>query len=610
LPQNAIAQNLEAKKLKIKNYEQAIDLIDESLLLCDSLGHESMIAETLLAKSHIYIYHYKNEEALPLIDSVFQIYKDQKDTIGLARVYTEGGGLLEKVGDFVRAQDYLKKALSFAEAQEDTISIINSQIYLGIVFTQVENYEVSIDHYKRVLELGTILKNTTVMIAAKMNLGINYSGQKKYDKAIQSYKEIISMDDADKRSDFIFLPFVNLAYTYFLKEEYTKAIKYGEQALLEIEKNGKNLFYDGQVRYTIANSYIKLGEPEKAEAYLDRICELSTLINSVNTEFNCVYTKKEYYKLTRDFEKSLIFSEEYNDLQDSIYRPELISTFSNYKSKLDLDLKNEEISTLQELNIAEAKLYKRNLNLTFLGALTLFTILTSSFVIFRYRQREIIALEQKKIIESKLSVMQSQMNPHFIFNAFTAVQNFVLKSEKLEAYKYLNKLASLLRQVVTIANDIYVRLNKEVQLLEDYLELETLRFKETLSYTLNIDQELHHLNPLIPSMMIQPHIENAIIHGLSGIKKDGQITITLEKYKKGLKCTIRDNGIGRKASKKISEQHSDLHLNMSSINSKKRLSFLKEIGYDQAEFKINDLETDGKSLGTEVLIYLPFINQE
>lgn len=599
--------NEESLALRYSDPELALENIDFAIELSNSIKDQKQFVNLLLTKIKILNLDYGNEDILDLIDSTFQIYNDLNDTIGIANLYTEGGKLFVRIGDIVRAQDYLERAEVLAESKNDTLLLIKTNLAFGNLYFQVENYKVSSSHYKIALNYAEQVKDTIHIIGAINNIAVNQTDTKEYDLAIESFERILMMKYTDQYKDGIAL--INLAYIYYLKEDFNKAIDYGQQAQIAIKEYTNKLDFEANLGYTLAKSYIKIGDFEKAKHYSDKICAVFAQINTNRAEFNCYYVAMEVNEALGNLNLALENSQKYIALQEETYGPDVLAQISNRKSKLDLDLKNEEISTLQQLSEANAKLYKRKVNGILLATLCLIAILTSLTTAYRIKGRERKVLQDHKIIESKLSVMQSQMNPHFIFNAFSSVQKFIMTSEKLEANKYLNKLASLLRNIVTNANDIYIYLDKELHLLQNYLELEELRFKERISYELIIDPELELLNPLIPCMMIQPHIENAIIHGLSNVENGGKLLIKIEQYKRGIKCAISDNGIGREAAARLSSLKPEKHLHIASINSQKRLAFLKEIGYDQAEIKIIDLKSAGKALGTEVHIYLPFITR-
>ncbi|MEL6628892.1 MAG: histidine kinase, partial [Bacteroidota bacterium] len=248
----------------------------------------------------------------------------------------------------------------------------------------------------------------------------------------------------------------------------------------------------------------------------------------------------------------------------------------------------------------------------FLG-IFLVTFIPGVYFFMRSRHRANSALQQKEIAEAKLHVLQSQMHPHFMFNALGGVQNYILKSEKIEAYNYMGKFATLLRTITKTSNQMHIELEQEIEFLKSYLDMEKLRFRDDFQYSIEVDPELQTTQVSVPSMVIQPLVENALIHGLSGLERKGTLEITINKLPngQGICCTVEDNGRGREAAREIAKrQASKGHLSIATVNMQKRLEFLRSFGYGDVESKVEDLHENGEAVGTKVCIYLPFMEVE
>lgn len=601
---SVIAIKKESIDLFFTNPDSALLLIDESILLSTAHSLDSLFAYCTLTKSQLLNRKSEYEVALGLVDEAFDIFTKRNDSVGLSLSLIQRGDIQKSFGDFISAQQSFDEAHQTAISINDSVQLIHTLNRLGMFYSEIKNQEYSREFYLEMLKVAKARKDTTIILVAQTNLGNSYSRAGQYEQAFEYHARVYDYSFKNTNNRFYYLSLINLSNVSYLTEKYLRAIEYGDRALIAIEDYNKDPLRNASVYHTLAMSYLALGEIQKSKNYIAKLCVISNGNNSISAKFDCLESSIAYHKKTRNYKDALFFAEEFYSLKDSLYNPEVVSEVANFKVNVDLEDKDQEISNLQEVSDLISKRARRAVLL--MGFVTI--VAFSLFSVFRYRQREKEAILQRKITESKLSVMQSQMNPHFIFNAFTAVQNFILKSEKLEAYKYLNKLASLLRQIVSITDNTYINLDTEITFLKDYLELEKLRFREKIDYNLHIEDELSNTNPLIPSMMIQPHIENAIIHGISGLERKGEISITFESDHTGLKCIVRDNGRGRKEAEEVKKNGYQKHLNIASTNSNKRLAFLKEIGYDHAKVTINDLYQETTSIGTEVIIYLPFIN--
>lgn len=222
---------------------------------------------------------------------------------------------------------------------------------------------------------------------------------------------------------------------------------------------------------------------------------------------------------------------------------------------------------------------------------------------------------EKELTSLKLENLRSRMDPHFIFNAFNSIQDYILRNKKQEASNYLGQFADLVREYLQNSSDDRIAFEKEIENIERYLELEKLRFEENFNYSITTDDELMDVDFYIPTMIIQPYLENAIKHGLlhkSGMKRlqihFSKIHIDTEKDQSivYLQCTIRDNGIGREASEKIKLANGKRHTSFAQKATQERLNLLNKNRTHVVSVMIKDLkDAAGQGIGTEVLLRMP-----
>lgn len=206
---------------------------------------------------------------------------------------------------------------------------------------------------------------------------------------------------------------------------------------------------------------------------------------------------------------------------------------------------------------------------------------------------------EKRMANSQLAALKSQMNPHFMFNALNSIQDLVLQQDTNNAQLYLGKFSDLTRKVLEGSGKEFISLEQEVDMLSLYLELEKLRFGSELRYELIVDEQLDIDHTQIPSMIIQPFVENALKHGLlhkHGIK---ELTIDFAVSKNQIICTIADNGIGRKASAEINARKKK-YQSFATQATTERLRLLNEFYKLNITLQIIDLEQ-----GTKVVVQIP-----
>ena len=213
----------------------------------------------------------------------------------------------------------------------------------------------------------------------------------------------------------------------------------------------------------------------------------------------------------------------------------------------------------------------------------------------------------KQLTEFQLTALQAQMNPHFIFNAINSIQNYILKKKEQEAYNYLAKFSKLIRMVLNNSEQKTLSLHDELATINLYVELEQLRFKKNFEYKLGIDPAIDVHDVQVPTMLIQPYIENAIWHGLMNLEddKNGVIILRMTIQDSLLKIIIEDNGIGRNQSIKYRKE--SVHRPIAMKLTEKRLFMINAMeDYVGAKVLITDLyDETGKATGTRVEIYLP-----
>lgn len=158
-------------------------------------------------------------------------------------------------------------------------------------------------------------------------------------------------------------------------------------------------------------------------------------------------------------------------------------------------------------------------------------------------------LKEKTLIQDKInnlqrSALQAQMNPHFIFNCLNSIQNYIMRNDKDMAMDYLGRFATLIRQYLHASTKDLVTLDDEISMLTNYLHLEQMRFNQSFEYHFQIDKNIDTTEITLPPLLIQPFVENAILHGITSIANGGQINIDISKKENQLQITIKDNGKG------------------------------------------------------------------
>ncbi len=240
----------------------------------------------------------------------------------------------------------------------------------------------------------------------------------------------------------------------------------------------------------------------------------------------------------------------------------------------------------------------------FITLLVLF-VGVASFLFIRDRVRRAnqrLRLENA-LLEMERKALRLQMNPHFIFNALDSISSFIFRKDPEKAVRYLNNFAKLMRLTLESSMEHLHPVETEVSILKNYLELEKLRFQGKFDYQIDLDEEIDY-DVGIPPMLIQPHVENAILHGLKPLKDSGKLDIRFILNEDLLIIEVEDNGIGRKKAKELNKRKD--HRSMATQINRDRLRLLRTSMSDKVDISIIDKVSDkGEAAGTKVIIKLP-----
>jgi sensor histidine kinase YesM len=234
-------------------------------------------------------------------------------------------------------------------------------------------------------------------------------------------------------------------------------------------------------------------------------------------------------------------------------------------------------------------------------------ILLFAFFIHRKAQRrdQLLKEEKQKALVSELQALRAQMNPHFIFNTLSSIQSFITQNNTNDAVGYLSKFAKLMRSTLENTKKKKVSLKDEITALELYLQLEQLRLDNKFNYQIKVDENIDTQFEQIPSMLIQPYVENAIWHGISHKETNGEISISFSLVNENvIKCIIEDDGIGRKKAMEIAAKNRKNNSLGMSIT-KERLAIINSLGNNKLSLEIKDLEKNQRATGTRITLFIP-----
>jgi LytS/YehU family sensor histidine kinase len=210
-------------------------------------------------------------------------------------------------------------------------------------------------------------------------------------------------------------------------------------------------------------------------------------------------------------------------------------------------------------------------------------------------------ITEKKLTELEMQALKAQINPHFVFNCLNSIKGFIFDRDYAQADKYLDKFSDLMRSTIDNSDASIISLQSEISYLDNYLQLEKLRFEEKFNYKIEVAADIDKEQFFVPAMLLQPYVENAIRHGMRFLEnRMGQININVNKENNFLVCEIDDNGIGRE---KAAELKSKRHIEYQSkgMNISRRRAELYNITQQVTDKK----DENGNATGTTITVKIP-----
>lgn len=224
------------------------------------------------------------------------------------------------------------------------------------------------------------------------------------------------------------------------------------------------------------------------------------------------------------------------------------------------------------------------------------------------RKKQMAGDYERRLAIAEMSALRAQMNPHFMFNSMNTLEAFILEKQEKEASRFLNKFSKLLRLVLENSRQLLVSVEKDMEALELYIQLEQIRYDNRFSYDIQIDQRLVDEGYSVPPLIIQPFVENAIVHGLFNKSGHGKLDIRLQMLEDKIYCCIEDDGIGRELAQEIRMKNNPHHRSLGLKVTGERIEILNQIHQVNVGVRTIDLvDSEGEPAGTKVEIYLPLL---
>lgn len=500
-----------------------------------------------------------NFRALRIWDRL-STYNTSKYNLKKASSYGNIGILFEELGDNKRALNYFYKCLNIKNKTND---------YRGVALTYGS--------------IGTVYYNEN-----KMDLAATY-----YQKALD-----LLLQEKDENNASVFIG--NLAVIYMDKQDYNKAIAFLSEGL-EIDRKLDKKKGEASKLGNIGFAYLKMKQYAMAEKYLTEALTISNTLklNSVIPDHHLYLS--ELYENTNQDKKAFYHYKKYIVYLDSIKNDEVIRTQTRLQTEFEFEKKQEIQKKEQEKK--EAILLAQKNKQIYINLLLISVIIIVLLIVFfvvnsiKKQKKQVELQAAKRQLEIEYKLLRTQMNPHFIFNVLNSIHQYINQVNNEQASNLLLKFSKLIRTILQHSTREEIPLNEEIDQISLYISIEELRFSNQFTSQITIDPTLQTDEILVPTMIIQPFIENAIVHGISTLKdRKGELKIAIQQLNEThLQIRIEDNGNGIFSGVKNKTSHESLSMKL--IEERLKLLDSKELDH----LKIEELNP-----GTRITVRIPY----
>ncbi len=578
---------------------------DEAFYFFQKTGNKAGLSEMYSQLAYVNFVTGDYSKALELGKKAYELYDEAQNDQGRCGTLGMIASVQIKKGEFDRGFESNKQALTLAIKLKDSAEIKSFLIQLGELCMALEDYPLALHYYKTASANFTgedlkVQKDDELDVWYQMEYAEIYSHLNLYDSALNRYNLFDTLH-APEKDLTVFL--ISKGEYFTLTGEYEKALPILLKGLkIHMKLNDENEIM--RALLDVANVYHALHKDSLALIYGYQGLNLSLQID--NRQF------------IRDGNKVLYNIYDSRGKTDSAYR--YYMSYMKAKESLAADQTKGKFATYdyeQKLRIQDQRLKNETLLRNILIAFA-FAVLIVSFLLLRNnrlkRRNEILISEntrkelEYKTTEMEMQALRAQMNPHFIFNCLNSINRFIMKNESEIASDYLTQFSRLIRLVLNNSKKAWIPLEDEIDMLRLYLEMEKLRFKGAFEYQIRCDENVDPSSVLIPPLLLQPFVENAIWHGLMHKKGNGMVTVSFIDENEVLHCTVVDNGVGRSVAATAGSKSSQVHKSMGIQITRDRLALINgDIRDDKVVFDIEDrFDSKGEPAGTKVSLKIKF----
>ncbi|RLJ65593.1 tetratricopeptide repeat protein [Lacinutrix venerupis] len=516
-------------------------------------------------------------------------------------------GVVARRQDKIRpALDYHQEALSIAESQKNKSKSIQKSIAvshnsMGNIYLSIRQYDHALQEFNKSLAIEIANKNNLGLAINHHNIGAVYEAHNKLDYALNSYFKSLKYNEKIDSDIGRIICNNSIGAIYVKQNKPEAALAIIEPTIALAEEKGDK-FYIASAYTTLGWAQSQLGKNTLAKKNLEKGLAVAEAYNLTSAIANA---NKELSSLNEKLGNTALALKQYRTavkVEQSIINKENAQYVSSVRSEYETEKKNDQIKFLAKQNeVANLKL-EENRNMAIAAFIVILLLSLGAFFLNRHKRLK----HEKKILTLEQDMLRNQMNPHFIFNSLNSIKLYIINNEKENAVYYLNKFSKLIRKILIASTEKEISLYEELETMDLYMNIENIRFSNTINYSRSVEEGIDTKNIKVPSLVLQPFLENALWHGLSSKKEDKTMTIYISKESLDyITITITDNGIGRKAAAEIKKNKLLKRKSVGIELTKQRLENFSKNYTNSYKLYIEDLHENNIPSGTKVVIKIP-----
>lgn len=584
------------------------ECIDSAVLMCEKKKID------IPARLHLLMaqYHYVSGDLRSASEEASSALKKsagagESDVLAKTNIFL--GRYYLRTGFFAESLEYYDNAITISKKEKLKGLIPIAYLEKYDVYRTIGDLKAERQSLQMMIDAAYDEKNSALAGRGYERLGYSYLGdtttsvRRNFMMADSIVRKGISVSSEISDSFLIATSLTHLGWNFYLEKMYDSSIYYYEKSI-KYSAHAKLFSTSANSLGNLGTIYSDLRQPEKAIAYYKKGIDQAKKVDDIY-ELWWIYRDMSnmYLQLadTSNAYRNFVLFKKYSD--------KWISK-GNSESLIDARIRYEADTQNKEVELLSLRLKNNRLLNYGLGGLIILTTVIG-LLLFRgskLKDKRRLSEMNRKISEITQANLRQQMNPHFIFNTLNSIQYYMYQHDKLATNNYLTKFASLMRKVLDNSQHTSVPLSDELSALNLYLELESIRFKDKFDYKITVDEEIDPLMHKVPTMLIQPYVENSICHGLMPKEGKGFVNIDLKLKDDHILCVIEDNGIGRDAAKERNLKRENNHNSLGTQITKSRLDLVNELYGTSLQTIYTDIKDEnGDSAGTRVEIHIPLI---